>query len=241
MELLCCTILCMQANNIKKEAQKLRAEGKTFQEINDFLGTKIPKSTFSAWFRGIAVPEEFAKKMEKERKTKLRKAQKKAVLNQRNKKKKYFHDLLLNNANLAEFLKKKETAKMVLATLYLCEGTKNKGRSSLVFGNSDPDIIKLFLRLLRQIFKVDEKKFRCTLQGRADQDIKKLEDFWSNITGIPRTQFYAARIDPRTKGKISKNPNYKGVCRIDYLSSEVFYEIMVSGAVLAGKTTQYRL
>jgi hypothetical protein len=229
----------MKNKDIKEKAKKLRAEGKTFQEINAFLGTKIPKSTFSTWFRGIIIPKDASEKIDKERKTKLKEAQKKAVLVSRDIKKKYFQNLLSENKDLGKFLKKKEIAKIVLATLYLGEGTKNK-RSAVVFGNSDPEIIKLFLLLFRRVFNIDEKKFRCTLQGREDQNVKKLEAFWSSITHIPLSQFYTARIDPRSKGKVSKKPNYKGVCRIDYLSANVFHEIMVVCGVLTNNTEQYK-
>jgi len=60
----------------------------------------------------------------------------------------------------------------------------------------------------------------------ADQNIKKLEKFWSQVTKISLSQFYKARIDPRTIGKPSKKPNYKGVCRIDYFSADLFIELM---------------
>ena len=139
----------------------------------------------------------------------------------------------MSNKPLENLLENKEISKIVLATLYLGEGTKNK-RSALVFGNSDPEIIKLFLQLLRRVFNIDEKKFRCTLQGREDQDIKTLELFWSGITKIPLNQFYGSRIDPRSKGKASKKHDYKGVCRIDYLSANVFHEIMAVCSVITG-------
>jgi len=108
--------------------------------------------------------------------------------------------------------------------LYLVEGSKNQ-RGSLMFGNSDPLVIRLFLNLLRRCYDVDENKFRCTLQCKADQNIKRLEKFWSKITDIPLSQFYKARIDPRTIGKPSRKLDYKGVCRIDYFSGDVFMEL----------------
>ena len=94
-----------------------------------------------------------------------------------------------------------------------------------MFGNSDPSIISLFMSLLRYCYNIDESKFRCTLQCRADQNTKKLEKFWSQITKIPLSQFYKARVDPRTIDKPSKKLNYKGVCRIDYFSADLFIEL----------------
>ncbi len=95
-----------------------------------------------------------------------------------------------------------------------------------MFGNSDPFIINLFVSLLRYCYSVDECKFRCTIQCRADQNIKELELFWSRVTKIPLLQFYKARVDPRTVNKPSKKKDYKGVCRIDYFSADLFFEII---------------
>ena len=102
----------------------------------------------------------------------------------------------------------------------------------MIFGNSDPFIINLFLHLLRYCYNIDESKFRCTVQCRADQDTNRLENFWCRITKIPLVQFYKTRIDPRTIGKPSKKQNYKGVCRIDYFSAELFIEIKLVAEII---------
>ena len=110
--------------------------------------------------------------------------------------------------------------------LYLGEGSKAR-KGSLCFANSDPLVIELFLSLMRKCYSIDTNKFRCTVQCRADQDIKNLENFWMAITKIPKSQFYKAQIDPRTIGKPSRRLAYKGVCRIDYFSADIFTELMV--------------
>jgi len=135
--------------------------------------------------------------------------------------------------HLAGKLKNRDTSKIALAMLYLGEGSKNQ-RGSLMFGNSDPSVISLFLRLLRRCYNINESKFRCTLQCRADQNIKRLEKFWSKTTNIPLSQFYKARIDPRTIGRPSKKLDYKGVCRIDYFSGDIFMELKQIIAVILG-------
>ncbi|MDP3985662.1 MAG: hypothetical protein Q8P82_02760 [bacterium] len=135
--------------------------------------------------------------------------------------------------HLPKLLDDKNIAKIALAMLYLGEGTK-RSSGKITFGNSDASIIKLFLKLLRRCYNIDEKKFRCTLQCRADQEVPTLEDFWSETTGIPRSQFYTAQIDPRTVNRPSKRVEYKGVCRIDYLSADLFVEIMKLNEIIAG-------
>ena len=132
---------------------------------------------------------------------------------------------------LANALDDANTAKIALALLYLAEGGKNR-KGALMFGNSDPGIICLFLRLLRQCYAVREDRFRCTVQCRSGQHAETLERFWSKTTNIPRTQFYKTRVDQRTAGKPVKNPAYKGVCRIDYFSADIFTELTIIARVL---------
>ena len=147
-----------------------------------------------------------------------------ALKSNKEKRIKHLAEIATNVEHLKKIKKDKNVAKIILAVLYLGEGGKS-GRSSLMLGNSDPAIIRLFLALLRQNYSIDEGKFRCTVQCRADQDIPELEKFWSKITDIPPRNFYKARVDSRTIGKKSKKPSYKGVCRIDYFSADLFNEI----------------
>lgn len=86
-------------------------------------------------------------------------------------------------------------------------------------------IIQLFLELLKSCFDFKLDKIRCTVQCRADQDILALEKFWMDITKIPKSLFYKARIDPRTIGKPTTNKEYRGVLRVDYFDTKVQLEL----------------
>ena len=211
--------------DIKREVQKLRKNGKTFMEIKNDLNINISKSTLSCWCKGIVLPSSYYKKVELLNINNREKGRKLAVVANRNKRKEYLEEIEGRVKYLSNKLENKDTAKIALTMLYLGEGAKTK-RGYLMFGNSNPSIISLFLKLLRYCYNIDESKFRCTFQGRADQNIKQLEEFWSKITKIPLSQFYKANIDPRTIGKPSKKIDYKGVCRIDYFSGEIFLELM---------------
>lgn len=215
----------------KKRVIELRRSGKTYGEIRNIIGKDIPKSTLSLWCNKIYLTSEQKKRIDKMIIKNCEKGR--AVAWEVNKKKReeYLKSVNSRVNHLAQLLKNKDNAKMVLATLYLGEGSK-RNIGSLMFGNSDPNIITLYLKLLRFCYVVNEKKFRCTVQCRADQNIVRLEKFWSNITKISLNQFYKARVDPRTIGKKSKNLNYKGVCRIDYFSADVFTELMEIGRIL---------
>ena len=172
-----------------------------------------------------------AKRLRKIQKDSLRRAQEKSISARSELRKAYLAEKTQKNEPLMAELSSDSVRKLMLATLYLAEGTK-RTRGSLTFGNSDPGIIRLFLDLFRESFAVDEQKFRCTVQARNDQDLLALEEFWSRHTDIPSTQFYKTRVDARSIGQKSRKKEYKGVCRIDYLSADSLYELMVIGSML---------
>jgi hypothetical protein len=211
---------------MKQKVLSLRKKGKTYKEIARFLKVSLPKSTLSYWCRSVPLPNGYNRKVREYNLSNLEKARKVALLIQKKKRKNYLESLKNRNTHLAQLIRNPNVAKIALAVLYLGEGRKNIKRSSLMFGNSDPNIVKFFLDLLRVCYNIDESKFRCTVQCRADQKIEELEKFWQDITKVSPSQFYKTRIDPRTVGKISKKPEYRGVCRIDYFSAELLIELL---------------
>lgn len=209
----------------------LRKQGKTYSEIRALI-PKTSKSTLSYWLSGLELSSKQKEKLSKNINKKLIKARIQSVLVRKNKRQKYFLNIENNNLGFIHLLNNNnEIAKLVLAALYLGEGTKSM-RGSLRLGNSDPGIIKLFLKLLRSCYAIDESKFRGTVLCRADQDIKILDRFWIQTTGFDKKQFYKARIDPRTIGKPSRKLDYKGVCVIDYLSASIFHDLLTLGKMM---------
>ena len=92
----------------------------------------------------------------------------------------------------------KRDLKIIGAVLYSCEGTKlrrDKRRKNEIyywvieFTNSNPKLIKLFTVFLRKIIKIEENKLKGQLIIYSDIQKKKLEEFWSKISGIPLFNF----------------------------------------------------
>ncbi len=217
-------IMYSQYRKLKIKAVALRRKGRTYGEIRKMVGNPIQKSTLSYWFKNIILSEKSQKKLNQAIDKNIKKAQDKALATNKKKREDYIHAVRDRVVCFPKMLKDKNIAKIALAMLYLGEGSKTK-KGSLTLGNSSPMVIRLFLHLLRFCYSIDESKFRCTVQCRADQNIDKLEKFWSSLTKISFSQFYKAQIDPRTIGKPSKNLDYKGVCRIDYFSGDIFMEL----------------
>ncbi|HYK08612.1 MAG TPA: hypothetical protein VEW42_03900 [Candidatus Eisenbacteria bacterium] len=208
------------------EAKKLRALGKTYQEIRLELNMKIPKSTLSEWCSKITLPPEYVEKIIELNKINTNKARVVALVVNKVKREKFLEEINNNNLPISLRIEDKEIAKIALAMLCLGEASKSSsGSSSFYLGNSDPKIIRIFLELLKQCFPFNPEKVRATIQCRADQDLRMLEQFWITSTRIPKRLFYKPQIDPRTIGKPTKKKNYKGVLRIDYLDSKVWLEL----------------
>jgi hypothetical protein len=218
----------LEAKNL---AIKLRRQGKTYGEIRKSLSLDIPKSTLSDWCNGILLSNLEKNRIQEAMTKGSRKGRLMALMVIKKRRNEYLESVRNRVKHLGKLVRNRNIAKITVGMLYLGEGSKmNKGH--LTFANSDPKVIRLFLNLLRYSYNINETKFRCTVQCRADQKIEELERFWSKTTKIPRSQFYKTRIDPRSIGHPSRKKDYKGVCRIEYFSADLFNELLKIGEVI---------
>jgi len=211
----------------KSNAISLRSKGYTYSEINIELHQKITKSTLSLWCSNCELPSSYQTRIKKIIQTNITKARTKAFEKRKLLRAAMFASLKENNIPVANQIHEINTAKIALAMLCLGEASKYKAgkHTNFYFGNSDPKIISIYLKLLHKCFKIDPNKIRCTVQCRADQNTEELKQYWMSITNIPNNLFYKPLIDPRTIGKPTENNNYKGVLRIDYLDSKIQHEL----------------
>lgn len=218
----------------KQKAIDLRKRGFTYGEIRKNTNNYIQKSTLSCWFKSVNLSYAAKERLRYVTNCNIRNAHKKALKANRERRVVYLNNIKNSVRHLENYKQNKNIAKIMIAMLYLGEGSKTI-KGSLLFANSNPDIISLFLNLLRRCYCIDKRKFRVTVQCRADQDTLKLEKFWSKITKISPKQFYKTRIDPRTIGKKSKKPEYKGVCCINYFSADIYNEIKIIMEIMSHK------
>ncbi|MFH1968155.1 MAG: hypothetical protein ABIJ84_02110 [bacterium] len=121
--------------------------------------------------------------------------------------------------------RKEEKLKIAGIMLYWAEGGKSLGKYwSVDLANSDSEMIKIFLKFLRQICRIDEKKLRVQLYCYANQDIEKLKEYWYKITNIPKNQFIKpyARQDFRIE---QKDRMRYGLIHIRYNDKKLLYLI----------------
>lgn len=119
-----------------------------------------------------------------------------------------------------------EQLKLVGLILYWGEGYKTNKSKGIDFANSDPGMIAIFVKFLRKVYRVDEKRFRVLLYCYSDQDISFLIKFWSNLTGISKRQFTKpyVRKDFKEDGRKMKY----GMVHIRYADKKLFLSIMKS-------------
>jgi len=115
---------------------------------------------------------------------------------------------------LKKGLSKREHAlKIAGVMLYWGEGSK-KG-NTVALANSDPSMVSVFMRFLRDICGIDKDRVRATIHYYGDHDPKELLSYWSRITRIPPAQFYKPFLHANTKGTYKKKSQY-GTISVQY-------------------------
>ena len=107
--------------------------------------------------------------------------------------------------------------------LYWAEGYK-KGVHSVDLSNSDERIIVIFLKALRRIYRVEEKKLRVYLYCYSNQGIHALLEYWSKILEIPKSQFIKPYVRKDFDEK-KKNVMPHGLVHIRYYDKKLLQQI----------------
>ena len=195
----------------------MRRRGLTYTYIERAL--KIPRSTLDYWLNGLSLSDKARLKIKAAKQRALIDSRKLATQWHKDQKQVRIQEakrLVLETYKNFEITR--ESQELLLGMLYLGEGFKN--RASIALGNSDPKILGMFVGIIRRVYKIDEKKFRCFLYLRADQDEQKEKKYWANKLRIPRGQFRKSQFDMRTVGRKTRE-GYHGVCAVHYYDASL--------------------
>ncbi|MET7788824.1 hypothetical protein ABZS93_19775 [Streptomyces sp900116325] len=211
-------------DDLRDRARELRQQGMTYDQIQAELG--CPKSSISLWVRDLPRPEPRYSPTER---------------------------LALMNAGLAGLRasreKEREETKRLAreavgdlsdrelflagVTLYWAEGSKDKAysrRESLQFINSDPNVIKLYLRWLDLLGVTHERRhMRVSIHESAD--VPGAERFWAQLAGIPASERRKTTLKKRNPKTTRRNTteSYRG-CLIIYVAKSADIYRRVEGA-----------
>ena len=209
---------------LKSRATSLRRRGLSLNYIENKLG--IPRSTLSGWFKNIKLSEGQRKKLFNNWKNGLVNARKKAALWHRQDGENRRAAIRMEVKNfISDISVGQKIGEIIMATFYLAEGGKKENNFSLA--NSNPEILRGIINLLRFLYKIDESKFRCALHLRKDQDENILKKYWSKTLNIPESKFLKTQFDKRTIKKTYDH--YKGVCVLLYYDMALERRILYLG------------
>lgn len=220
--------------HLKPKAVYFRKQGKSIRYVETSLG--IPRSTLSGWFKNIKLTTSQHKLLKNKHRNALVKARVKAVV--------WHNQQKVNRLKLAEIEAEKtllkiknstETIELALALLYLGEGFKKSPRTGM--GNSDPLLLKFFLKIMTGIYKIDKEKIRFDLHIRADQAPMLIKKYWAKELEVTLNRFRTVSIDQRTIGKTTYK-DYKGVCVIDCGNIAIQRKLVYIGRKFCEKTLE---
>lgn len=99
--------------------------------------------------------------------------------------------------------------------LYWGEGNK-RNRHSVRLGNTDPGIVKEFIRFLTELCGVDKVKLKFGLQIFSDTNPDTAIDFWTSSLGVKASQFTKVIITPSRGVGTYKNKCVNGVITVQF-------------------------
>lgn len=219
--------------NDRSKALKLRLSGKSYSEIKKTLG--VPKSTLSGWFSGLELSEKNKKRI-------LKRARQKSLAGLLKRNKNQTTLAIKRKLNIQSEAAKeiknlsKENLLFIGVSLYWAEGYKRpimkNGREltchSVGLTNSDSDLVKIYLRFLREICHVSEDKINADIRIFEHQNTNNLLNYWGEITGIKKEKFGKVYygISKSSLGKRPFNRLQYGTIQIRVNDTKLFHKIM---------------
>lgn len=123
------------------------------------------------------------------------------------------------------------------AMLYWAEGDKGS-KNCARLSNSDPEVLRFFVRFLRECLLVDDEQMRVTCHLFADHVDRQweIEQFWLDVVQLPRTQLCKSFVNVYSKYSQKKRANKLpyGTTRITVHSTRVVQSIFGSIQEYAG-------
>lgn len=87
---------------------------------------------------------------------------------------------------------------IVLSCLYWAEGSKK----DFSLSNTDPQLVKLFINCLRDVFNIKNDQFKISTRIYEDINPEESIKFWSRITGVPLENFGVNVLEGKKRGKL---------------------------------------
>ena len=206
-------------DDLRAKARELRAEGKTYDEIEEALG--VSRSSVSLWVRDLPrpprrkPPEDRREYMEREHwapRRERRELERQAV----------------KDGAAAEVGRMSERELFLVGVaLYWSEGAKDKPysrRECVTLINSDPGLIRVYLAWL-DLLGVDRSALRFRLSIHESADVAKAQEYWAALTGVPVGEQQSPSLkkhNPQT-ARYNTGDDYRGCLVVKVLGGADLY------------------
>lgn len=213
-------------SRLRNEAILLRQEKElSYSEIKKRLN--VSKSTLSYWLRDFPLSEEKILELRRKNWTKGEASRERFRLTMREKKEQLAKISYDKYRQKLKFVSK-ETLFVAGLMLYLGEGAKKK-ESSIVLANTDPKVIKFFVKWLTDFLSVSKTQMRVQLHLYENMDIEREKDFWKKELNFGAEQFYKVSVRKLQKSSFSYKSSFNhGTCSLYAFSAEKYRELMMA-------------
>jgi hypothetical protein len=200
----------------REQARRLRGQGRSIKSIAREL--HIAQSTASLWVRDVPLSPE-----QRERLARLTDRQRAGLLTQVH----AAREARLDAQELGRVIARiDEPLHWAGCMLFWAEGSKR--RNAVVFTNSDDEMMRFFLRFLRECYDVPDEKIRLSINcflGNG-KTIEEIEAWWLERLELPATCLRAAAINrPSSASKGVRKPLVHGTARIAVHSTRLVQTI----------------
>lgn len=203
----------MAATLKRDEARVLRTRGESINVIAARTG--VSKSTVSYWCRDIPLSRLQQKALAKRQASGSARGRLRAAERKRNERLASVRAAMARGAQDVKTLSERDTFILGLG-LYWGEGYKN-GNEECALTNSDPAIIQTFIRWMRSAYGIQQKDLilRVSVNETHRARVSIIEEYWSQITGVPLIQFTkTSLIRAKTKKQYANHEAHFGTLRV---------------------------
>lgn len=221
----------------KLKAQELRSKGFSYKEILQVI--PVSKDTISRWCKDIVLTAEQKERLLFNKSLGQRKGSLVAAENKRNKRIEDTKLIFEKTKKDIGTLNKREKFLTGIA-LYVAEGDKTGNK--IGFANSDPRLISFMMQWFLDFTKLPISRFRGAIWLHEGLSEEKAKNFWSQLTGIPHTNFHKTyvAVNKVNSKKIRKNIHEYGVFSIRCSDSKAHRRILGwISALFDGKITSH--
>jgi len=206
----------------QQEARDLRVTGRTLRSIAKELHVSL--GSISLWTRNVKIPEHLLCERKQGQVDNLRDFRLTAGLTRSErcaKQRKIWE---------AEGRAKAKLHKDLLHTqgcmLYWAEGSKANNRNVVRLSNSDPEMVRLFMRFLRESLSIPNEKIKgrvhCYLNNGLT--LKEVEDYWLGVSGTFPVNLRKAQVQESSSQKNHRVHPY-GTWHIEVCSTQALQHI----------------